>query len=116
MVVLSSPPETTWILLPFVDCLGLSVQLCFGGGPTVVTEGPDLPVRLKFAIETDALSIRKFENWHDCVPFLKENNIRLPGVEIQKGARFMEGYHSDQVVENTAFGMGNEGQGLSQKS
>jgi tRNA G18 (ribose-2'-O)-methylase SpoU len=74
--------------------------------------GSDIPAALQEHIRSGGLSIQRFASWDDCVSYLKERKIRLVGVEIHEDAQPIEHFF-DSI--DTAFLMGNEGQGLNDK-
>jgi tRNA G18 (ribose-2'-O)-methylase SpoU len=75
-------------------------------------EGSDVPAALQEHIRSGGLPIQRFASWDDCVTYLGERKIRLVGVEIHKDAQPIEHFF-DSI--DTAFLMGNEGQGLNDK-
>jgi tRNA G18 (ribose-2'-O)-methylase SpoU len=75
-------------------------------------DGKDLPPCLHQCVRAGILPIRRFPSWEDCVSHLKQNQIRLVGVEIHQDARPIEAFFDDR---HTAFLMGNEGDGLNAK-
>ena len=64
-----------------------------------------------------AMPIRRFDKWEEFMSYLKDQNIRLIGVEIHKDAQPIEHYFNDDRAggTETAFLMGNEGLGLNKK-
>jgi len=76
------------------------------------SEGPDIPGHIREHVKLGGLPIQRFASWEDCTSSLRERKIRLVGVEIHKEARPIESF-LDMI--DTAFLMGNEGQGLSIK-
>jgi tRNA G18 (ribose-2'-O)-methylase SpoU len=75
-------------------------------------DGSDIPASLQEHVRSGGLPIQRFASWDDCASYLKERNIRLVGVEIHKDAQSIEHFF-DSI--DTAFLMGNEGQGLNDK-
>jgi tRNA G18 (ribose-2'-O)-methylase SpoU len=71
--------------------------------------GPDIPLQVKECIATGGLTILRMKKWRELAVYLKENNIRLIGVEIHKDSKTIDAY-LDHV--ETAYLLGNEGQGL----
>lgn len=84
-------------------------QKSFDSSPT----GPDVPRMLAQSMESGRFVIRRFQKWEECVAFLRENQIRLLGVEIDDTAQPIEAYLDSPM--DTAFLMGNEGSGLHEK-
>lgn len=76
------------------------------------SDNKDFPRSLKPLISDQRLVIQRFDTWEECVNHLHELSIRLIGVEIHEQARLIEEYCDGQ---DTAFLMGNEGQGLHAK-
>jgi tRNA G18 (ribose-2'-O)-methylase SpoU len=83
-------------------------QKTFGMDP----DGSDIPATLKNHVRSGGLPIQRFASWDDCALYLKERKIRLVGVEIHKDAQPIEHFFD---YTDTAFLMGNEGQGLNLK-
>lgn len=75
-------------------------------------QSKDLPSVVKEAITAGSFVIQRFSSWDALIEFLVEHNIRLVGVEIHKDAKPIEVFLDGL---DTAFLMGNEGQGLNQK-
>jgi len=75
----------------------------------------DVPGKIADLVERGGLPIRRFRKWDDeFTNHLKENRIRLVGVEIHEDAKPIEAYLNDSNGK-IAFVMGNEGQGLNEK-
>lgn len=74
--------------------------------------GSDIPAALQEHVRSGGLPIQRFASWDDCTSYLKERKIRLVGVEIHKDAQLIDHFF-DSI--DTAFLMGNEGQGLNDK-
>ena len=75
-------------------------------------DGKDIPRQLRDAVRDGTFPIRRFVLWNDCVTYLRENSIKLVGVEIHEKAKSIEEFFG---TENIAFLMGNEGDGLNEK-
>lgn len=75
-------------------------------------DGPDIPLSIKEYLKEGKMSVQRFAKWWEFVDYIKTQNIRLIGVEIHSDAKPIDAYF-DNV--DTAFLMGNEGQGLSEK-
>jgi tRNA G18 (ribose-2'-O)-methylase SpoU len=75
-------------------------------------DGSDVPRYLRESIRNGSLTIQRFDKWDDLVTFLHIHSIRLIGVEIHEKAQPIGAYLD---YHDTAFLMGNEGQGLSAK-
>jgi tRNA G18 (ribose-2'-O)-methylase SpoU len=78
-------------------------------------DGPDLPGQIKTCVQEGRMVIRRFEKWHECVLYLKENNVQLVGVEIHEDAQNINDFVAQEPTADVAFLMGNEGQGLNAK-
>lgn len=78
-------------------------------------EGPDLPHQIKDHVRQGKNFIKRFEKWHECVSYLKEQNIQLVGIEIHDEALNVEDFCAQEPTADVAFMPGNEGQGLNQK-
>ena len=70
----------------------------------------DLPRQLKNC--DDGMKIIRVDKWQKLVNHLKQNSIRLVGVEIHPRAINLDNFHGRGKL---AFMMGNEGQGIHEK-
>lgn len=87
--------------------------------PTTTT---DLPSCLHASVfYTGTMSIERFQDWFECVSYLRCHDIRLIGVEIHPNAQTIEDLLSSSChlhqrqQQRIAFCMGNEGTGLNEK-
>jgi tRNA G18 (ribose-2'-O)-methylase SpoU len=78
-------------------------------------DGPDIPGQIKTCVKEGRIAIRRFDKWNECILYLKENNIKLMGVEIHEDAQNIDDFVAQEPTADVAFLMGNEGQGLSEK-
>ena len=76
-------------------------------------DGPDIPSQLRLFIKEGKLKIVRLPSWADCVAYLRENGIRMLGVEIHEDAKPIDAFMTDTFVP-TALVMGNEGHGLNE--
>jgi len=74
----------------------------------------DIPTCLKPLIENGLLEIIKFDKLEECIDHIHSLGIRVLGVEIDEAAMDVEDTDSC-FIGDTAFMMGNEGQGMNQK-
>lgn len=72
----------------------------------------DIPPQIRDYLKQGKMNVQRFDKWDEFVTFIKEKRIRLIGAEIHKDAKTIGAYFDN--IE-TAFVMGNEGQGLSEK-
>jgi|UPI000581B5DB tRNA G18 (ribose-2'-O)-methylase SpoU len=75
-------------------------------------KGTDIPRSIREHVERGGLHIERYSSWEACINFLSSHGIRLVGVEIHVDARPIEAYLD---YKDTAFLMGNEGQGINEK-
>jgi len=81
-------------------------------------DGKDLPNQIKPILQDGKFTIQHFHKWHLCVNHLKDQSIRLVGVEIHPKALSIDGLlasSSNGQWKGTALLMGNEGQGIHEK-
>jgi len=78
-------------------------------------DGTDLPRQIKDYVRERRIFIKRFDKWHECVSYLKEQGIQLVGIEIHEDAVNIEDYVAQEPTQDVAFLPGNEGQGLNQK-
>jgi tRNA G18 (ribose-2'-O)-methylase SpoU len=75
-------------------------------------DGKDMPDSVVSLVTSGRMAIQTFSKWEDCVNYLHQKLIRLVGVEIHEDAQLIEKFFDYQ---DTAFLMGNEGQGILEK-
>ena len=77
----------------------------------------DISSNVRPCLEQGRMSLQTFADWEACVSHLRENHIRLVGVEIHPEAVGLEELlqRDDSSSVDTAFLMGNEGQGIHPK-
>ena len=76
-------------------------------------DSKDLPQSIKEHVRAELPPIQRFQRWDECMEYLTEQKIRLVGVEIHQDAKAVDAFF-DGV--DTAFLMGNEGDGLNAKT
>ena len=89
------------------------------------TVSTDIPKHLIPVFASGLVTIERFDKWHNCLSYLQEHAIILVGVEIHVDAKTIQeicnhltvssANNSNNVRNNVAFLMGNEGTGLQEK-